>query len=154
MSTGYNIMKTLHIFFVVIFLGNIIVSILWKRMGDRNGDPKIMAHTMRGIIKADRVFTMPAVIGLIIFGFGAQGMGAFSITAGWILWSIVLVVISAGAFMGVVVPSQKKMAALAESGNFNRNEYDELSKKWNLWGTIAIIAPIIATILMVFKLPA
>jgi uncharacterized membrane protein len=154
MTTGFLIMKLLHTLFVVLFLGNIIISILWKRHADKTNDKTIRAHTLKGLIKADRVFTMPAVIGLIIFGFGAQGMGPYSLTAGWILWSIVLLVISAAAFMAKVVPLQKKLLATAEAQNFQPELYGQLSKEWNMWGMIAIAAPLIAFVLMVMKIPA
>jgi uncharacterized membrane protein len=150
---GYLIMKLLHIIFVVLFLGNIIIAVFWKRFGDRTNNPVVMAHTLRGVIKADRMFTMPGVAGLVIFGFGAMGIYGYSITTGWILWSIILFIISGVAFMAKLVPLQKKLLAIAEAPEFNRQEYDNLSKQWELWGTIATIAPIIAVILMVLKRP-
>lgn len=148
---GYQIMKLLHILFVVLFLGNIIIAVFWKRHGDSTNNTSIIAHTLRGIIKADKYFTMPGVIGLLIFGFGAQGIGEIPITAAWILWSIVLFVISGAAFMAKVSPIQKKLLALSESPDFNKDEYDRLTKQWELWGSIATITPIIAVILMVVK---
>jgi uncharacterized membrane protein len=154
MTTGFLIMKLLHVLFAALFLGNIIISILWKRHADKTNDKFLMAHTLRGLIKADRVFTMPSVIGLIIFGFGAQGMGPYSLTAGWILWSIVLLIISAAAFMAKVVPVQKKLLAEAESSSFSLDNYNKLTKEWNLWGLIAIVTPLIALVMMVLKMPA
>ncbi|SRR5690606_24823172 len=150
---GYLIMKLLHILFVVLFLGNIITAVFWKRHADNSKDPSIIGHTIKGIMKADRYFTMPGVIGLAIFGFAAQGMFPWSITTGWILWSIILFVISGAVFMGRVVPIQKKLIALTASSDFNQAEYQALSKQWDLWGTIATVAPLIAVILMVLKVP-
>jgi uncharacterized membrane protein len=148
---GYLILKLLHILFAVVFLGNIIIAVFWKRHGDKTNNPAIMAHTMRGIIKADRRFTVPGVAGLAIFGFGAQGMGGISIMTAWIFWSIILFVISGAVYMAMVVPIQKKLLAIAEDAVFNKEEYDNLTKKWELWGGIATITPIIAVVLMVVK---
>lgn len=148
---GYQIMKLLHILFVVLFLGNIIIAVFWKKHGDNTNNPSIISHTLRGLIKADKYFTMPGVIGLLIFGFGAQGIGEIPITSAWILWSIVLFVISGAAFMAKVSPIQKKLLVLSESPGFNKDEYDRLTKQWELWGSIATITPIIAVILMVVK---
>ena len=80
-------------------------------------------------------------------------MFPWSITTGWILWSIILFVISGAVFMGRVVPIQKKLIALTASSDFNQAEYQALSKQWDLWGTIATVAPLIAVILMVLKVP-
>jgi uncharacterized membrane protein len=148
----YLTFKTLHILFSIIFIGNIVVAVFWKMYSDKTGDTKIIASTLKGIIKADKLFTMPGVIGLLIFGFAAQGVGRIPIESAWILWSIVLYVVSGIAFMAKVSPLQKKMLALASvDGGFDPAKYRHLSLDWNIWGTVAVAAPIIAVILMVFK---
>ncbi len=150
---AYLIFKLIHVFAVIFFVGNIVISVLWKNHGDRSGDPKIIAHTMRGIIRADRFFTMPAVAFLILAGFGAMGIGYIPFETGWILWGFIMILISAAAFMAKVVPSQKKLLRIAETDPFDKQLYDAVSKEWNLWGSIASIAPIVAVILMVLKAP-
>lgn len=151
---GYLWMKTFHVIFAVVFVGNILLAVFWKRYADKTGNGKLIAHTIKGIIKSDRIFTMPGVTGLILFGFAAQGMGHIPIETGWIFWSIILVIISGAAYMAKVVPIQKKMLKLTESGEFDINSYNLLSREWNLWGFIALVTPIIALFLMVLKVPA
>lgn len=155
-GAGYLVMKTIHVLAAVIFLGNIIVGAFWKVHGDRTGDPRIIAHTMAGIIRADRWFTMPSVALLLIAGFGGAGMGRISIGGSdWIVWSIVLIAVSAVAFMARLVPLQRRMLAVARDasgpGGFDRVRYDSLSRSWMVWGIIATVAPIVAVVLMVFK---
>ena len=149
--TGYLIMKTIHILAAIVFLGNIIVGIHWKRQADRAKDAKIAAHTWDSIIRADRTYTMPSVTLLFLVGFGAQGMGHYPITATWILWGIILLVLSGVVFMARVVPVQKKLAALARSGDISSAQYMDLDKQWMLWGTVATLLPIAAVVLMVWK---
>jgi uncharacterized membrane protein len=149
-----NIFILVHIFAVIIFLGNIIVAVFWKGHGDKSNDPKIMAHTIRGMIRADRYFTMPAVAFLIVAGFGAMGIIGWPFETGWILWGLILIVISSAAFMAKVVPAQKKLLKIAEADSFDQQQYDAVSKEWNLWSSIATIAPIIAVVLMVLKVPS
>jgi len=62
----YLFLKMIHIGAVLVFLGNISLGIFWKSMADRTADPKIMAHTLRSIIRADRWFTIPGVIVLVV----------------------------------------------------------------------------------------
>ncbi len=151
---AYLVFKLIHIFAVILFLGNIIIDVFWKNHGDRSKDPGIMAHTLRGIIRADRFFTMPAVAFLILAGFGGMGIGYIPFETGWILWGLIMIVISAAAFMAKVVPAQKKLLKIAETDPFDQQLYDAVSKEWNLWGSIATIAPIIAVVLMVLKVPS
>lgn len=148
----YLIWKLLHIIAVIIFMGNITLAPFWKSAADRTKDRIRIADTMKNIIRADRFFTMPAVTFLIIFGFGAQMTAGYEMETPWILWGFIMIIISAAVFMAKVVPLQKKLFALAnDESKFQWDEYEKLSKQWNLWGSIATLAPYIAVILMVLK---
>ena len=68
----YLAMKTLHVLAVVLFLGNIITGLFWKAHGDRTADPRIIAHTLEGIIRSDRWFTIPGVVLIVAFGVGGR----------------------------------------------------------------------------------
>ena len=154
-GTGYLVMKAIHLLAVVLFLGNIGIGTFWKFYGDRSGDPRIIAHTMSGIIRADRWFTVPGVILLVVFGFGAAGSGHVSLGSPWIVWSIVLIVVSGLAFVIRIGPLQKRMLAVAREGSgatdFDSAAYARLSKSWAIWGSVALLAPVIAVVLMVLK---
>lgn len=149
---AYLIWKLLHVIAAIIFIGNITIAPFWKAAADRSKDRLRIADTMKNIIRADRVFTMPSVTVLIVFGFGAQMTFGYPIETPWILWGLIMVVVSGVVFMTKVVPLQKKMYSLASDENkFNWEEYRKLSKQWNIWGSIATIAPYIALVLMVLK---
>ena len=149
---AYLIWKLLHVIAAIIFIGNITIAPFWKAAADRSKDRLRIADTMKNIIRADRVFTMPSVTVLIVFGFGAQMTFGYPIETPWILWGLIMVVVSGVVFMTKVVPLQKKMYSLASDENkFNWEEYRKLSKEWNIWGSIATIAPYIAVVLMVLK---
>jgi uncharacterized membrane protein len=149
---AYLIWKLLHVIAAIIFIGNITIAPFWKAAADRSKDRLRIADTMKNIIRADRVFTMPSVTVLIVFGFGAQMTFGYPIETPWILWGLIMVVVSGVVFMTKVVPLQKKMYSLASDENkFNWEEYRKLSKEWNIWGSIATIAPYIALVLMVLK---
>jgi uncharacterized membrane protein len=149
----YDFFKFIHVLSVIIFLGNITIGVFWKQFAEKKKDPKEIAFTFQGIIKADRVFTMPSILGILVGGFGAAGIGYLPILeTGWIMWSFILLIISGAVFMSKVVPVQKKIFALAsDEAKFTWDEYNRLVKDWNLWGTVATISPYIAVVLMIFK---
>lgn len=149
----YLYLKILHVLFVIMFLGNITVGVFWKMFAQKTKDPDKIAYTFKGIIKADRMFTMPGVIGITLFGIGGAIHGGLPILGtGWILWSIILFIISGIAFMAKLVPLQKQIAALAsDKEKFNWDEYHKLAKQWDFWGFIALITPFAAAILMILK---
>jgi uncharacterized membrane protein len=152
----YPMFKMLHLFSAIVFLGNITTGLFWKRHADRTRDARLIRHTLEGIIGADRWFTMPGVLGLVVFGFGAAGVGGLPmLRTGWILWSIVLFIASGVAFMAGVVPLQRRMAALAaageRSGTLDWDAYHKLSRSWDAWGGFALLTPLAAAVLMILK---
>lgn len=161
MAVMYPAFKTLHVFATIAFLGNITTGLFWKHRADRTKDPRVIRHVVEGVIAADRVFTMPGVLAMVVFGFGAAGIGGLPmLRTGWILWSIVLFVVSGIAFMAQLVPLQRRMAAAAaegeRAGTMDWAGYGKLSRAWDAWGLIALLAPVVAAALMIFKpvLPA
>ncbi len=149
----YSYLKLVHLLFVIIFLGNITIGLFWKMFAEKTKDPDKIAFAFKGIIRADKYFTMPGVIGITLFGIGAAIHVGFPLLGtGWILWSIILFTVSGIAFMIKLVPLQKKLAALAsDKEKFNWEEYHKLSKQWDIWGYVALLTPWIAVILMVIK---
>jgi uncharacterized membrane protein len=152
----YLILKLLHILFVAAFLGNITTGLFWKAHADRTRDPRLIAHVLEGIIGSDRWFTIPGVIGIVVLGIGAANLGGLPLLhTGWILWSLILFTISGVAFMAQVVPAQRRMAQLAraaaEGAPMDWAAYHSLSRRWELWGGIALATPLLIAILMVLK---
>jgi uncharacterized membrane protein len=152
----YLAMKTLHVLAVVLFLGNIITGLFWKAHGDRSADPRIIAHTLDGIIRSDRWFTMPGVLLIVGFGVAAALLGRLPILGTrWIWQSIVLFSISGLVFMFQVAPLQRRLlslAATAASGqSWEEATYRRLSRRWEFWGIVAILTPLAAVVLMVHK---
>lgn len=155
---GYSILKILHLFSVIVFMGNITIGIFWLRFALKTRDFSIIHHTIKGIIKADRIFTIPSVSILIIAGIGAAMHGGYSIFGtGWILWSLVLVLISGFAFSAMLAPIQRKIRSLTEKGGIaTESEWLPLMKlvrQWNIWGFVAWFTPLLALLMMIMKHP-
>ena len=152
-------LKLVHIFAVVLFLGNITVGLFWKRYGDRSGNPAIMAHTTRGIIAADRFLTVPSIVVLIAAGLWLASIEQIPILrTGWLLGAIALFILSGIAFIPLT-RVQMLLADTAATGLQSAQEkerYEKLSRQWNTWGTISLLLALAALVLMVLKpvLPA
>jgi uncharacterized membrane protein len=153
---SYLVWKLVHVLGVILFVGNITTGILWKVQADRTRNPELIAHACAGLTRSDRFFTMPGVLLLVLAGILAAISGNFPILGtGWIFWSIVLITISGLAFMLRVAPLQRRMHALAAAGTTDAEvdwpAYEAATRSWNIWGMIALLAPLVAVALMVLK---
>jgi uncharacterized membrane protein len=152
----YLIMKLLHIVAVIAFLGNISTGLFWHVHAARTRDPRLLAHTMDGIIRSDRLFTIPGVVVIITTGIIAALAGRLPLLrTGWILWTLVLFSLSGLIFMAFVVPLQRQLFALAQAGSgpggFDYAAYQRVARRWEAWGAAALLAPVGGLILMVLK---
>lgn len=149
----YHVYKLIHLVAVILFLGNIITGLFWKAHADKSRNVRIIAHTMAGIIRSDRWFTIPGVIVITAAGFaGAIQGGLPLLRTGWILWSLVAFTLSGIAFAWKVAPLQRELVTMASNEtSFDWTLYRARSLQWELWGAFATITPMIAVVLMVLK---
>jgi uncharacterized membrane protein len=88
---SYDLLKTIHLFGVVMFLGNIIVTALWKTMADRTQNPEVIKFAQRLVVLTDWVFTGG---GAVLLSIGATGMvidmGPTAFENSWVLSGTIL----------------------------------------------------------------
>jgi uncharacterized membrane protein len=146
--------KLLHIASVVIFLGNITTGLFWAAHAHRSRDLRLIVPTFDGIIRSDRWFTIPGVVGIIVGGVGAAISARLPILGtGWILWPIVLFAVSGLAYT-VVARLQRKIlesTRTADSSAGAWGAYEAMYRKWELYGLAAVITPAAALVIMVLK---
>lgn len=142
----------------MLFLGNIITGLFWMRIAVKTKDIEIINFVMKGVIKADRYFTIPGVIIITAGGILAAVYGQFPILkTGWIFWSIIMFSISGIAFSIKLIPLQKKIYNFTlnkeTSVDFNWSAFHKLYFEWDIWGLIAVLTPLAAFVMMTLKIP-
>ena len=155
----YVVLKLLHVVAVLVFLGNIFTGIFWKWNADRTRDARIIANALEGIIRSDRLFTVPGVIVVAVSGVATAMRGHYPILhTGWILWALILFIVSGVAFGIRVAPLQRSLLAAARAGVSRPHDdddwwerYDALSRRWDFWGGFALVTPLVAMAIMVLK---
>lgn len=152
----YLTLKFLHIVGAILFLGNITTGVFWKAHADKSRDPRLIAHVLDGIIRSDRLFTVPGVFLIVASGFTAAIVGGLPLLrTAWIAGGIVLFTLAGIAFIARIAPLQRQMLELARSAadqaSFDWPAYERLSRGWAIWGSVALITPALAAALMVFK---
>lgn len=151
----YLILKAIHLLAVAAFLGNIVTGLFWMRFARKTNDIRIIHHTAAGIIASDRLFTIPGVIIITAGGFASAIYGGIPLLrTGWIFWPIVLFSLSGLFFAFKVVPLQVRMRKRLETGEgFSWKGFDAILKRWEFWGFMAIITPVISFFMMILKWP-
>jgi len=125
----YLLLKLLHIVSVVVFLGNILTGLFWAAHANRSRNFSFIASTFDGIIRSDRIFTTPGVVGILVSGVAAAILAGFPLLrTGWILWPLALFAISGAAFGMRVAPLQRQLAAFAHAAQDTEQSWKETLK--------------------------
>jgi uncharacterized membrane protein len=152
--TGYLTLKSLHLLGAVLFLGNIIVTAVWKVLADRTANPAVVANAQRLVTVTDVAFTAPGAALILVTGLlMAPAFGGIHDTV-WLWWGLGLFIAS-GAIWGVVlIPVQVMQARMARhfaTGADIPVRYWTLSRVWIGFGTVATLLPLANLYVMVFK---
>ncbi|GHG76370.1 DUF2269 domain-containing protein [Comamonas sp. JC664] len=138
----HNVLKLLHLVAVVVFLGDIVVTAVWRLMADRTREPRVMAYALRLVQVTDKYLLVPSVFALALTGMARAHLQGIS------LWAHPALAAGQVSFMlcGVVWqltlrPIQARQLAMAESmgeADASFDEYLLLTRKWFWWGILAM----------------
>ena len=155
MGNTYLLLKSIHIFGVILLMGNIIVTAWWKFMADKTKEPNVIAFAQRQVILTDFVFTAPGAVMAIMAG----DMMAYHFMENtsdiqWLTWGRCLFIASGIIWITILIPTQIKQSRMARNFAITQSipdEYWQLSQRWNIFGALAVALPLINIYWMVFK---
>ncbi|MDB2645116.1 DUF2269 domain-containing protein [Luminiphilus sp.] len=149
----YEIAKFLHITGVVMLMGNITVTAIWKYFADRTQRPEVLSFAQKLVTYTDWAMTVWGVVLLMGGGYFMVFSANWPLTLHWLLASQILFVVAGLLWLLLLVPIQVRQAQLAR--NFAENdvgdEYRKLSRRWLFWGLISTLPLLAATWLMIAK---
>jgi uncharacterized membrane protein len=152
---SYSAWKTVHVLGVVLFLGNIIVTAVWKMLADRTKNPSVVAYAQRLVTVTDIAFTATGAILIIVAGqVMAREFGGVFSGPSWLLWGWSLFIASGVIWLTILIPIQVMQERLARgfrNGATIPDAYWRLSRLWAVFGAVAAVLPLINLYLMVFK---
>ena len=147
-------LKAIHIFAVVLFVGNIIVSAFWKALADQTRDVDVIRYATRLVILTDMFFTAFGIVLLLGTGHAMAPNYGGVMGAGWIRWSYLLLIGSGLIWLLVLLPVQFAQSRLLKplaSGGEIPLRYWKLSALWTVAGIPATLLPLPAIYLMAAK---
>lgn len=150
-----NVLLFLHIFGAVIFLGNIVTAAFWKVRADIKRDPALIHNTVKNIMLADFIFTLPGLILIIGSGTLMAVQSGFSMdTFNWLTFSLFLFVLTGILWLAIIIPIQRLMirySAQSIDEGVISNKYRKVSRYWSIFGIITILLPVVILYFMVTK---
>lgn len=153
--TAYYTLLFVHYTGVILLVGNITVTAVWKVFANRTGDARIIAFGQRLVTGTDFGLTIPGIVLTMAGGYGcAVLMGYPLFEDAWLIASQALFVLAGLIWLGILVPIQVRQARLArgfESGGIVSDEYRALSRRWITWGLISTVPMVAVLWLMVTK---
>lgn len=150
----YAFFKTLHILGLVLMLGNVTVTALWKVFADRSCKTQIMSFSQWLVTVTDFSFTLPGGFLMVMGGLGAAYFGGWSLTTPWLLTGEIMMGIAGAVWLGILVPIQIKQAAWARDFAITGEvpaEYRKASATWLVWGLLSTVPLGIGMWVMVAK---
>ena len=152
---AYDIFKLLHLLGVVLLLGNVTVTAIWKLYADATHDPAVIGFAQRLVTITDWFFTLWGILLLVVGGYGAAWIGGMDpLRDAWLVWAEVLFVIAGVIWLGVLVPIQVRQARMARgfaAAGVVPRDYDRLGRLWIAWGLVATLPLLAAMWLMLRK---
>lgn len=151
----YELAKFIHVVGVVLLLGNVTATAIWKFFADRTGDPKIIGFAQRLITLTDWSLTFWGVLLTMVGGYAAAVIGRLDLLSDrWLVLSQMLFVISGALWLGVLLPLQIKMARMArhfQAGDPIPPAYASANLAWFTVGLISTVPLVAAMWLMIAK---
>jgi uncharacterized membrane protein len=152
---SYDVLRLLHVLGVVLLVGNVTVTSIWKLYADRTGDPRVIAFAQRLVTITDWFFTFWGIVLLIVGGYGAAWVaGMDPLRDDWLVWAEIMFAIAGAIWLFLLVPIQIRQARMARGFAEGREvpaEYRRLGRLWIVWGSIATVPLVAATWIMLRK---
>lgn len=150
-----KILVAIHILSAVVFVGNIITAAYWKVRADRSGNLEAIALTAQGLQRADYIFTLPGMIGLLATGIAMVGITDWArFQEPWLSLSFILLIVTGIIWAAILLPLQLRMLRLAQQGAATGTadpNYRQASKRWAMFVGIATLLPVVILLLMVVR---
>jgi uncharacterized membrane protein len=150
----YLWLKTLHIFGVVIFLGNIIVTGVWMVWAERDGRRATLSFAANAVNWADVFFTAPGILLILADGLMMASRWGGVVTS-WIAVGLGLFTLSGVLWVCFLVRYQDRLISLSAGNSQPEAELPDaffrVLHNWYVWGVTATILPLVSLMVMVLK---
>jgi uncharacterized membrane protein len=151
--TAYNISVWIHITAVVVGFGSTFALAVMFPLAAKM-DERHLPYVHRAGIAINRYLANPALLVIVLTGFYQVSKGDWSFGSFWIIGTLAIAVVLGGLVGSYFIPTDKKLAAMAErelaAGGLSA-EYQRLARREGQIGALAGVLIVAAIFLMVIK---
>ncbi|MBX8499589.1 DUF2269 family protein [Pseudomonas lijiangensis] len=151
----YLLLKYTHIIAAIFLFGFGMGSYLYLIAASRTGNPHVIAHVARMVVRFDTWITTPAGFLQIITGYLLTRIMGLPLTTEWVLTSLVIFLCVGSLWLPVLV-LQKQLQTMAltavHSGAELGAEYQSVYRKWFWLGVPGFAGMFVIVLIMVTKM--
>ena len=149
----YFVLKTIHILSSALIFGTGLGSVYYLWSAHRSRNLAALQLTTRLVVRADWIFTTPAVVIQPVTGAWLMMLVGYRFDSAWFAWVAALYLLTGGCWIPVVVVQYRLRALAAAAPDWDRlpADYRRLIRWWVGLGIGAFTAVLVLFALMVFR---
>ncbi|MCI3946470.1 hypothetical protein K0038_03528 [Pseudomonas syringae] len=151
----YLYLKYLHVIAAIFLFGFGMGSYLYLIAASRSGNPVVIAHVARMVVRFDTWITTPAGCVQIITGYAMVRLAGMSLLIDWIIGSLIIFVCVGALWLPVLV-LQKRLERLAShaatTGALLNDQFRAMYRLWFWLGIAGFAGMFMIVLLMVSKM--
>jgi len=153
LADAYLLIKTLHVVSATILFGTGLGTAFFY-WSSRNSDDSTRLFAARTTVRADFLFTLPAVIVQPLTGMWLIARAGFDPGAAWLVTSYALYILAGLCWLPVVwlqIRMKRMLEAKLAGGEFDDAAFERMRRTWFWIGWPAFLSLIVVFFLMVTK---
>ncbi len=151
----YLCLKYLHVIAAIFLFGFGMGSYLYLIAASRTGNPQVIAHVARMVVRFDTWITTPAGCVQIISGYWLMRLSGLPMTTEWILTSLIIFFCVGSLWLPVLL-LQKRLHVMASNagaaGTGLDAQFHDVYQKWFWMGVAGFLGMFVIVLMMVTKM--
>jgi uncharacterized membrane protein len=153
-AVSHDTWVALHVTGVVVFLGNLIVTAVWKTLADQTHDTRVIAYAQRLVTVTDVAFTATGAVLITASGFALADDWGGVTGPTWLTVGFGLFAASGLIWLTILIPVQLQQMRLTRdfvASDEIPDRYWQLARRWYVFGAIATLLPLANIFVMALK---
>src|SRR6266540_2610510 len=153
-TMSHDTWVALHVLGVVVFLGNLVVTAVWKTLADRTRDASVIAYAQRLVTITDVSFTATGAALITLSGFALADDWGGVTGPSWLTVGVGLFAAAGLIWLTILIPiqiAQTRLSRRFAATGAIPDRYWRLAQRWYVFGAVATLLPLANVFVMALK---